>query len=347
MEYRSLGNTGLRVSVLTMGTGTFTGGETTAIGSSDTKEARRFVDICIDAGVNLIDTSNIYNAGVSESIVGEVLGNRRDEMLIATKVRFTTGLGPNDEGLSRDHISREAEASLRRLNTDHIDIYIMHGWDGSTPVEETLSAMDLLVRSGKVRYIGASNFSGWHLMKMLNAAKSYSLPLLSCHELHYTLFSREAEQELIPIAVDQGLGTLVWSPLAGGLLSGKYVRDQKAPEGSRHAGDWDEPPIYDEDRLWRIVDVLRRIGSDRGVSAAQVALAFLRSRPWVTSMVIGARREDQLVNNLSSVDLELSSDELRLLEKVSDYPLAYPYWHQAKSVGGRMSAADRVLHGAR
>lgn len=347
MEYRVLGNTGLLVSVLAMGTGTFTGGETTALGSSDVKEASRLVDLCIDAGINLIDTADVYNAGVSESIVGETLRGRRDKMLIATKLRAAMSDDPNDEGLSRHHIVRSAEASLKRLNTDHIDIYIMHGWDGSTRVEETLSAMDLLIRSGKVRYIGVSNFSGWHVMKMLCAAKSGNLPVLSCNELHYSLFSREAELELLPIAVDQGLGTLIWSPLAGGLLSGKYVRDQEAPEGSRHAGNWDEPPIYDEERLWRIVDVLRSIGSDRNVSAAQVALAFLRSRPWVTSMVIGARREEQLVDNLSSVDLELSSEELRLLEQVSDYPLPYPYWHQAKAVKSRLSAADQVLHGSR
>jgi aryl-alcohol dehydrogenase-like predicted oxidoreductase len=346
MEYRVLGNTGLRVSVLAMGTGTFTGGEATALGSSDVKEASRLVDVCIDAGINLIDTADVYNAGVSESIVGEVLRGRRDKMLIATKLRAAMSADPNDEGLSRHHIARSAEASLKRLNTDHIDIYIMHGWDGLTPVEETLAGMDLLVRSGKVRYIGVSNFSGWHVMKMLCAAKTANLPVLSCNELHYSLFSREAEQELLPIAVDQGLGILVWSPLAGGLLSGKYVRDQKAPEGSRHAGNWDEPPIYDQERLWRIVDALRAIGADRNVSAAQVALAFLRSRPWVTSMVIGARREDQLVDNLASVDLELSGEELRVLEKVSDYPLAYPYWHQAKAVKTRLSPADQVLHGS-
>ena len=257
MEYRALGRSGLRVSVLTMGTMTFGGtGEFADVGSTDVEEAERQVDMCLDAGVNLIDTADVYSAGLSEEILGQVLRGRRDRVLVATKVRMGMGRGPNDSGLSRHHIISGCEASLRRLGTDHIDLYQVHEWDGQTPLEETLHALDDLVRSGKVRYVGVSNYTSWQLMKALGIAGRLDLAPLVSQQIYYSLQAREAEYELIPLAVDQGLGVLVWSPLAGGLLSGKYRRNHQAPVGSRQLSDWDEPPVYDPEGLYDIVELL-------------------------------------------------------------------------------------------
>nr|BFE72831.1 aldo/keto reductase [Actinoplanes digitatis] len=276
MEYRALGKSGLRVSVLTMGTMTFGGkGNFADVGSTDVAEARRQVDQCLDAGVNLIDTADVYSGGLSEEIVGEVLEGRRDDVLVATKVRMAMGDGPNDASLSRHHIIAGCEASLRRLRTDHIDLYQVHEWDGLTPLEETLEALDSLVRSGKVRYVGASNYAGWQLMKALGTADRIGLPRFVSQQIYYSLQARDAEYELIPAAVDQGLGVLVWSPLAGGLLAGRYRRDARPSGGSRQLTEWNEPPVYDPERLYDTVDVLVSIGADRGVSPAQVALAYL------------------------------------------------------------------------
>jgi aryl-alcohol dehydrogenase-like predicted oxidoreductase len=346
MEYRQLGRSGLRISALTMGTMTF-GGKAgfAAVGSTDVAEARRQVDRCLDAGINIIDAANVYSGGLAEEIVGEVLAGRRDDVLVATKVRMAMGPGPNDAGLSRHHIIAAAEASLRRLRTDHIDLYQVHEWDGHTPLEETLAALDLLVKSGKVRYIGASNYSGWQLMKALGTADRTGLPRFVSEQIYYSLQARDAEYELIPAAVDQGLGVLVWSPLAGGLLSGKYRRDVQPPAGSRQLTDWGEPPVYDQEKLYDIVEVLVSIGADRGVSAAQVALAYLLGRPAVTSLVIGARTGEQLEDNLAAAELELSADERSRLDEISAPPLLYPYWHQAKTARDRLSPADLTLLG--
>lgn len=346
MEYRSLGRSGLRVSMLTMGTMTFGGrGDFASVGSTDVAEARRQVDQCLDAGVNLIDTADVYSGGVSEEIVGEVLAGRRDDVLVATKVRMPMGPGPNDAGLSRQHIIAGCEASLRRLRTDHIDLYQVHEWDGQTPLEETLEALQLLVTSGKVRYVGASNYTGWQLMKALGTADRTGLPRFVSEQIYYSLQARDAEYELIPAAVDQGLGVLVWSPLAGGLLSGKYRRGVQPPAGSRQLTDWNEPPVHDRERLYDTVEVLVRIGADRGVSAAQVALAYLLGRPAVTSLVIGARTGEQLTDNLAAAGLTLSAEERAMLDAASAPPLLYPYWHQAKTASDRLSPADLTLLG--
>jgi aryl-alcohol dehydrogenase-like predicted oxidoreductase len=346
VEYRTLGASGLRVSVLTMGTMTFGGrGEFADVGSTGADEARRQVDMCLDAGVNLIDTADVYSGGLSEEIVGGVLDGRRDRVLLATKVRMPMGEGPNDAGLSRHHVISGCEASLRRLRTDHIDLYQVHEWDGQTPLEETLEALDLLVSSGKVRYVGASNYTAWQLMKALGTAERAGLPRFVSQQIYYSLQAREAEYELIPLAVDQGLGVLVWSPLAGGLLSGKYGRGREAPAGSRQLTDWGEPPVYDADGLYDIIEVLVAIGAERGVSAAQVALAYTLGRPAVTSLVVGARTSEQLADNLAAASLTLTEAERAQLDKVSAPPLIYPYWHQARSASDRLSPADLTLLG--
>jgi aryl-alcohol dehydrogenase-like predicted oxidoreductase len=346
VEYRTLGRSGLRISVLTMGTMTFGGkGPFVDVGSTDVDDARHQVDQCLDAGVNLIDTADVYSEGVSEEIVGEVLHGRRDEVLLATKVRMPMGPGPNDAGLSRHHVITGCEASLRRLKTDHIDLYQVHEWDGQTPLEETLEALDLLVRQGKVRYVGVSNYAGWQLMKALGTADRLGLPRFASEQIYYSLQSRDAEYELIPAAIDQGLGVLVWSPLAGGLLSGKYRRNVAAPPGSRQLTDWDEPPVYDQDKLHDTVDTLVEIGSAHGVSAAQVALAWLLGRPAVTSLIVGARTSEQLADNLAAADLTLHADERERLDRVSAPVLRYPHWHQAKTARDRLSPADLALLG--
>jgi aryl-alcohol dehydrogenase-like predicted oxidoreductase len=345
MEYRQLGTSGLRISALTMGTMSFGGeGSFKSVGNTDVAGATRQISMCLDAGVNLIDTADMYSNGRSEEIIGEVLaGGLRDDVLLATKVRFPMGDGPNMAGLSRQHIISGCEASLRRLQTDHIDLYQMHEWDGQTPLEETLGALDHLLQSGKVRYIGASNYSGWQLMKALGIAARDHLPPFVSQQIYYTLQERSAEYELIPLAVDQGLGTLVWSPLAGGLLSGKYRRGQDGPEGSRQMSGWDEPPVYDEDRLYDTIEVLIEIAEGRGISAAQVALAWLLGRPSVSSVIVGARTDEQLADNLKAAELELTEDERSRLEQVSRQPLLYPYWHQRKTANDRLSAADLAL----
>jgi aryl-alcohol dehydrogenase-like predicted oxidoreductase len=347
MEYRQLGHSGLRVSALTLGTMTFGGrGHWTRVGATEVDTATRQVDMCLDAGVNLIDTADVYSDGLSEEVVGKTLKGRRDRVLVATKARFAMGDGPNDAGLSRHHLIRACEASLRRLGTDYIDLFQVHEWDGHTPLEETLSALDHLVNSGKVRYIGCSNYSAWHIMKALGISERKNLQRFVSQQIHYSLQARDAEYELVPVALDQGVGILVWSPLAGGLLSGKYRRGQDMPEGSRHLTDWNEPPVHDEDQLYDIVDVLVEIAEARGVSAAQIALAWTLGRPGIATVVVGARTEEQLADNLGAVDLALDDDERARLDEVSAPRLMYPYWHQAKSASERLSEADLTLLGA-
>jgi len=344
MRYRQLGSSGLRVSVLSMGTMTFgASGGFASVGFTGLDVARRQVDRCLEAGVNLIDTANVYSLGASEEIVGEVISGRRDQVLLATKARMPMGGGPNDAGLSRHHLVSQCEASLRRLGTDHIDLYQFHEWDGQTPLEETLAAADDLVRAGKVRYVGCSNYAGWQLMKALGIVDRRGLAPIVSQQIHYTLQAREAEYELLPIAVDQGLGVLVWSPLAGGLLSGKFRRGQADPEQSRHLSGWGEPPVDDQERLYDIVEVVVEVAKDRGVSPAQVALAWLLDRPAVTSLIVGARTEEQLADNLGAADLELGAEEQARLEAVSRPRLLYPYWHQARTASDRLGPADLAL----
>lgn len=347
MEYRMLGRSGLRVSALSMGTFTFGGsGPFAMVGTQGAAEARRLVDLNIAHGVNLIDCANMYSAGLAEEILGEVLEGRRSDVLVTTKARMRVGPGPNDEGTSRLHLIRECERSLKRLRTDYIDIYYVHEWDGATPVEEKLAALDTLVTQGKVRYIGCSNYSGWHIMKSLAASDRDRRARFVTQQIHYTLEAREAEYELLPISVDQGLGVLVWSPLAAGLLTGKHRRGQAAPAGSRQANGWTEPPIRDAERLWNIVDVLVSIGAARGVSAARIALAWLLGRPGVSSLVVGGRTEAQFLDNFGAVGLTLTPEDLSRLNEVSRVPLIYPYWHQGNFASDRFSAADWALHGS-
>jgi aryl-alcohol dehydrogenase-like predicted oxidoreductase len=346
MEYRQLGRSGLRVSSLTLGTMTFGGrGQFQAIGETDVEGARRQFDMALDAGVNLIDTADVYSAGAAEEIVGRALSGRRDQVLLATKARFPMGDGPNDAGLSRHHLISACEASLRRLGTDYVDLYQVHEWDGQTPLEETLAALEHLVQSGKVRYVGCSNFAGWQVLKALGVADRLGLARFASHQVYLSLQERSAEYEIVPSALDQGLGLLIWSPLAGGLLSGKYRRGQAPPPGSRHASEWDEPPVYDEDKLYDTIEVLVEIAEHRDVSPAQVALGWLLKRPGVTSVIIGARTDDQLADNLAAADLDLSDDEMAGLESVSRPPLIYPYWHQHKTAVDRLSTADLSLIG--
>ena len=342
MEYRLLGRSGLKVSTLSIGTATF-GGDG-LWGDTDLADARRQIALCLDAGINLIDTANVYSKSVSETIIGEALsGGLRDKLLLATKVRFSTGPGPNDRGLSRYHIIRECEQSLKRLKTDVIDLYQVHEWDGETPLEETVEALDTLIKQGKVRYVGCSNYSAWHLMKALAIADARLQERFISQQIHYTLHSREAEYELLPLGLDQGVGTLVWSPMAGGLLTGKYRRDAK-PEDGRHVRGFHEPPIPDWNRLYDIVDVIVAIAAERGISGAQVSLAWLLDRPGVVSAIIGGRNLEQFKDSLKAADLKLTSDETARLDRVSRPPLLYPYWHQSYTATDRMGAPDLVLH---
>ena len=345
MEYRQLGRSGLKVSLFSLGTMNFAAeGFFGQIGSLGPKDAARLVDVAVEHGVNLLDTSNAYTGGKSEEAVGAVLKDRSSQILVGTKVRFAMGEGPNQQGLSRFHIIEQCEASLKRLKRDRIDIYFLHEWDGLTPVEEMMEALDTLVRQGKVRYPACSNFSGWHIMKCLMAAERHNYQRFAAQQIHYTIEARGAENELVPIAVDQGVGIQVWSPIAGGLLSGKFRRDAKPADVSRHTSGWKEPPIRDEERLWRIVDALIKVGEGKSVSAAQVALAWVAQRPGVANIVVGARTEAQLRDNLAAGDLKLSVEDLTLLDDASLVPLDYPYWHQSASASNRLGPADLALH---
>jgi len=342
MDYRLLGRSGIKVSSLSIGTVTF--GNDGSWGETDLKDARRQVDLCLDRGVNLIDTANAYNDGKAESMLGEILSEgRRDRVLISTKVRFAMGTGPNDRGLSRWHIVRQCEASLRRMKTDVIDLYHVHEWDGQTPLEETVEALDTLVKQGKVRYLACSNFSAWHLMKALAIADAGHYQRFVGQQIHYTLHSREAEYELIPLGLDQGVGILVWSPLAGGWLSGKFTRNSK-PESGRHVTGFREPPIYDWAKLWDIVDVINEVAKAHGVSGAQVSLAWLLQRPLVATVIMGGRTMAQFEDNLKAADLKLTADEVARLDEVSQPPLIYPYWHQNFTAANRLGEADLALH---
>jgi len=346
MQYRQLGRSGLRVSALSLGTMGFGGtGWAASVGQIDVAGAREQIALARDAGVNLIDTADVYSAGLAEEILGEALGGVREEVLIATKARMPMGSGPNDAGLSRHHLVRAAEASLRRLRTDYIDLYQVHEWDGQTPLEETLTALDDLVRAGKVRYVGCSNYAAWQLMKALAISDTRQLERFVSQQVYYSLHSRDIESEIVPACLDQGVGILVWSPLAGGLLSGKYRRGVTAPAGSRHLSEWSEPPVHDEEKLYAIIERAVSVGEAHGVSAAQVALAYLLAKPAVTSLVVGARTTEQLADNLAAAQLELTADEIKALDDASGEPLRYPFWHQRNTSADRLGPADLSLIG--
>ena len=315
-------------------------------GHVNQKDAARLVDVAVDHGVNMLDTSNAYSRGRSEEAIGEILKGRSDQLMVGTKVRFGMGDGPNEQGLSRFHIIHECEASLKRLKRDHIDLYFLHEWDGMTPVEEMMSALNTLVEHGKVRYVGCSNFSGWHIMKCMMAADRHNFQKFVCQQIHYTPEAREAEYELMPIAVDQGVGIQIWSPIAGGLLSGKFRKGKPDPKVSRHIEGWGEPPIYDQERLYRIIEVLVKVGEAHGVSAAQVTLAWLATRPGVSSLIVGARNEVQLKDSLASESLKLTAEDISAIDDAGRPNQPYPYWHQCWSAGDRLGSADLTMQRA-
>jgi aryl-alcohol dehydrogenase-like predicted oxidoreductase len=330
MEYRQLGGSGLKVSALSFGAATFGGGNEffRAWGSTDVAEASRLIDICLEAGVNLFDTANIYSRGLSEEILGEALQGRRDKVLISTKATFPMGDGPNEIGSSRFHLIRACEDSLRRLKTDYIDIYTLHGFDAITPIEEAVRTLDDLVQSGKVRYLACSNFSGWHLMKSLAIAEKYGWSRYVAHQAYYSLIGREYEWELMPLALDQKVGTIVWSPLGWGRLTGKIRRDQPLPAESRlHQTAEQGPPVPDE-LLYRIVDVLDEVAKETGKTVPQIALNWLLQRPTVANVIIGARNEEQLKQNLGAVGWNLTTGQVAKLDQASQVTPTYPYWHQ-------------------
>lgn len=331
MEYRHLGASGLQVPVLSFGTATFGGGTEffKKWGSTDVAEARRMIDICLEAGLNLFDTADVYSKGLSEEILGEATkGLQRDKVLISTKSTFPMSKEPNDFGSSRQHITKSVENSLRRLQTDYIDIYHMHGFDGNTPIDETLHTLDNLIKSGKIRYIAASNFSGWHLMKSLSISERNSWVKYIGHQVYYSLINRELEWELMPLGIDQKVGTIVWSPLAGGKLGGKISRTKPAPKDTRIGQGGAMGPQIADDKFYDIVDVLEAIAGETDKSVAQVALNWLLQRPTVSTLVVGARTEEQLKQNLGAVGWNLTAEQVKRLDDVSAIEPIYPYWHQ-------------------
>jgi len=330
MEYRRLGASGFSVPVLSFGTGTFGGkGELfSAWGNTDVDEARRLIDVCLDAGITMFDTADVYSRGASESILGEAIKGRRDKVLISTKATFRFSDEPNDVGSSRFHLLKNVDDQLKRLGTDYIDLFQLHGFDAKTPVEEVLSTLDTLVRAGKIRYTGVSNFSGWHLMKSLAAADRYGYPRYVANQTYYSLIGRDYEWELMPLGLDQGVGAVVWSPLGWGRLTGKLRRGQPLPEQSRLHKTADFGPPVDDDYLYRVVDALDDVAKETGKSIPQVALNWLLQRPTVSTIVIGARNEEQLQQNLGAIGWNLTAEQVARLDAASKTTFAYPYWHQ-------------------
>ena len=332
MDYRQLGRSGLKIPVLSFGTGTFGGGRAGGFfgrwGKTDVDEASRMIDVCLDAGVSLFDTADVYADGASEEILGAALKGKRDRALIATKATFRSGSGPNDVGSSRYHLTRSVESSLRRLQTDHIDLYFMHGFDALTPIEETLRALDDLISAGKIGYIGASNFSGWQMMKSLAKSDEYGLARYIAYQGYYSLIGRDYEHELMPLVLDQEVGSMVWSPLGWGRLTGKIRRGQAPAEGRIAQGGADGGPPVDEHYLFNVVDALDKVAADTGKSVSQIALAWLLTRPTIANIVVGARNEEQLRQNLGAIGWTLDVEHLTLLDDASRRTPAYPYWHQ-------------------
>jgi len=330
MEYRQLGRSGFRVPVLSLGTGTFGGGSEffRAWGASDTREATRLVDICLDAGVTMFDSADVYSDGLAEQVLGAAIAGRRDKVIISTKATFRSGTAPNDVGSSRHHLTRAVDGALHRLKTDYIDLFQLHGFDAMTPVDEVLQTFDDLVRAGKIRYVGVSNFSGWHLMKSLAAAAQHGWPRYVAHQAYYSLIGREYEWELMPLGLDQGVSAVVWSPLGWGRLTGKLRRGHPLPAGSRlHKTAEFGPPVSD-DHLYRVVDALDQVAVETGKTIPQIALNWLLQRPTVANVIVGARNEEQLRQNLGAVGWSLTAAQVARLDQASTTTLTYPYWHQ-------------------
>ncbi|HEX8434528.1 aldo/keto reductase [Archangium sp.] len=336
MEFRQLGGSGFKVPVLSLGTGTFGGTNEffKGFGTSDVKEATRLVDVALDAGMNMFDSADVYSGGVAEEILGQAIKGRRERVIISTKATFRTGTGPNDVGSSRYHLVRSCEASLRRLGTDFIDLFQLHGFDAVTPVEETLNALDDLVRAGKIRYIGCSNFSGWHLMKSLAVSERYNLARYVAHQAYYSLVGREYEWELMPLGLDQKVSAVVWSPLGWGRLTGKLRRGQPLPENTRLQNSVTASlgPQVPEEYLYRVVDALEEVARETGKTVPQIALNWVLGRPTVANVIIGARTEEQLRQNLGALGWSLSPEQVAKLDAASALPSAYPYWHQRQFV---------------
>jgi aryl-alcohol dehydrogenase-like predicted oxidoreductase len=332
MEFRRLGLSGFNVPVLSLGTGTFGGkGMLKAWGGSDAKEARLLIDICLEAGLNMFDSADVYSSGAAEEVLGGAIkGINREDLIISTKATFRSGARPNDVGSSRYHLTQAVEGSLKRLGTDYIDLFQLHGFDAKTPVEEVLSTLDDFVRVGKIRYIGCSNFSGWHLMKSLAASDRYGWSRYVAHQAYYSLIGRDYEWELMPLALDQGVGAVVWSPLGWGRLTGKIRRGHPLPKVSRlHETAANGPPVDDES-LYRVVDALEAVAGETGKSVPQVALNWLLQRPSVATVIIGARDETQLRDNLGAVGWNLTAEQVAKLDAASAVTPAYPYWHQTQ-----------------
>jgi aryl-alcohol dehydrogenase-like predicted oxidoreductase len=332
MEYRQLGHSGLKVSALSFGAATFGGGSEffRAWGATEVEEAKSLVDLCLDAGVNLFDTADVYSKGLSEAILGKAIEGKRQQLLISTKATFPFGDGPNELGSSRYHLIRSCEESLKRLKTDYIDIYHMHGFDATTPVDETLSTLDTLVKSGKVRYIACSNFSGWHLMKSLATSEKYGWTRYVGHQVYYSLVGRDYEWELMPLGLDQKVSALVWSPLGWGRLTGKIRRGQPLPEVSRLHKTSEQGPQVPDQYLYKVIEALDEIASETGKTVPQIALNWLLQRPTVATVIIGARNQEQLKQNLSAIGWNLTSEQVKKLDGASTTQRTYPYWHQAQ-----------------
>lgn len=334
MEFRQLGNSGLKVPVLSFGTATFGGGNAffKAWGETGVAEATELVNLCMDAGVNFFDTADVYSQGLSEEILGKAIAGRRQDMLLSTKATFPFGQGENNAGSGRLHLTNALHGSLKRLGTDYIDIYYLHGFDGTTRVEETLRTLDDFVSSGKVRYIGCSNFSGWHLMKSLGISDRYGWAKYAAHQVYYSLLARDYEWELMPLQTDQQVGAVIWSPLSAGRLSGKYNRENPRPQDARIAQGGGEGPEYPEEQFFDLIALLEKIAGETGKSVAQVALNWLLQKPTVSSIIIGARNAEQLKQNLEAANWKLGDEHSKQLDAASERPATYPYWHQRKNL---------------
>lgn len=330
MEYRQMGYSGLKIPVLSFGTGTF-GGKGDffkAWGQTDVTEAKKLIDICLEHGVNMFDTADIYSNGAAEEVLGQAIKGRRDQMILATKATFRFGEAINDAGSSRFHLIKSCENSLKRLGTDYIDLYQMHGFDALTPVEETLKTLDHLVSSGKVRYIGCSNYSGWHVMKSIAYSEKYGLERYSTYQGYYSLIGRDYEEELMPLAIDQKIGSIIWSPLGWGRLTGKIGRHKPLPELSRLHKTADLGPPVDDEYLYQVIDALNEVAQETGKTVPQIAINWLLQRPTVCNVIIGARNEAQLRDNLGSIGWNLTKEQIAKLDEVSQRVSPYPYWHQ-------------------
>ncbi len=337
IEYRQLGGSGFKVPVLSLGTVTFGGGNDffRAWGTTDAEAARRLVDICLEGGITMFDSADVYSAGLAEEILGKAIAGRRSQVIVSTKGTFPMGAGPNDVGSSRWHLTAAVEASLRRLGTDYIDLYQLHGFDALTPVEEVLQTLDGLVRAGKIRYIGVSNFSGWHLAKSLAVSEKYGLSRYVAHQAYYSLIGRDYEWELMPLGIDQKVAAVVWSPLGWGRLTGKVRRGAPLPKVSRLHTTADSGPPVADDYLYRVVDALDEVAGETGKTIPQIALNWLLQRPTVANVIIGARNEAQLRDNLGAVGWSLTAEQIKRLDSASATTVAYPYWHQRAQFAAR------------